>query len=65
MDKPYVKYEARITCGWKHIAIDQAQGYPMIFLLDQGADNPNAIQILVDSAEKFEELWEALRKLGR
>lgn len=65
MNKPYVKYEARITCGWKHIAVDQAQGYPVIFLLDQEKTEGSPIQILIDSDEKFHELWEVLRKLGR
>ena len=65
MNTPYVRYEARITCGWKHIVIDQAQGHPVVFLLDQEKIEGSSIQILIDSDEKFHELWKVLRKLGR
>ena len=65
MDTPHVRYEARISCGWKHITVDQAQGYPMIFLADQQSKDTNAIKILIDSEEKFREVWKALKKLGR
>jgi len=64
MNTPYVKYEARITCGWKHIAVDQAQGHPVVFLLDQESES-SPVQILINSDEKFNELWKALKKLGR
>ena len=62
MNVPYVKYEARIACGWRHITIDQIQGHPVVFLLDQEKTKGSPIQILIDSDEKFDELWKALKK---